>query len=203
MGKITDLKMIQLEKLVPYQKNAKKHSSAQVQAIANSIEEFGFLSPILIDKDYNIIAGHGRVLACKKLGVLEVPCIFAEGLTEEQRRAYILADNKLTEMGDWDEDLLTEELKTLQGAGFNIELTGFELNLDEEEVQDQEPEFNPTEKLPESNLYIYSISAFGTNSEKIVMIKIPEEEAERFLQAIENKPVSEIVEKLMEGVRNV
>ena len=125
MGKITELKMIRVEKLVPYQKNAKKHSETQVDAIANSIEEFGFLSPILIDKDYNIIAGHGRVLACKKLGILEAPCMFAEGLTEEQRRAYILADNKLTEMGEWDPELISEELQDLKGMGFDIELTGF------------------------------------------------------------------------------
>lgn len=128
MAKIAGVQEVSRADLRPYERNAKKHSAEQVEKIARSIQEFGFLSPCLIDRDLNIIAGHGRVMAAEKLGLETVPCIFVEGLTEEQRRAYILADNKLGELADWDIDLLSEELKTLQSEGFDIELTGFDVD---------------------------------------------------------------------------
>lgn len=85
------------------------------------------LSPCLIDRDFNIIAGHGRVLAAEELGLETVPCVFIEGLTEEQRRAYILADNRLTELGEWDVDVVIDELVDLGSMGFDVEVTGFEV----------------------------------------------------------------------------
>lgn len=85
--------------LKEYENNARVHDGDQVKAIAKSIETFGFVSPVLIDKDLNIIAGHGRVMAAKTLGMDRVPCLYVDGLTEEERRAYILADNRLTEWG--------------------------------------------------------------------------------------------------------
>ena len=94
---------IAIEALTPYERNARTHSEAQVEKIANSIREFGFLNPVLIDSKNMIIAGHGRVLAAKKLGYKEVPCLRVEDLTETQIRAYILADNKLAEEAGWDE----------------------------------------------------------------------------------------------------
>ena len=117
---------IAIEALTPYERNARTHSEAQVEKIANSIREFGFLNPVLIDSKNMIIAGHGRVLAAKKLGYKEVPCLRVEDLTETQIRAYILADNKLAEEAGWDELLLSQELAKLQDEDFNIELTGFE-----------------------------------------------------------------------------
>ena len=102
MAKIDSVQEVSLDLLRPYENNAKIHSEDQVNKIAESIQAFGFLNPCLIDKDYNIIAGHGRVMASKKLGLAAVPCIFIEGLTDAQRRAYILADNRLTELGEWD-----------------------------------------------------------------------------------------------------
>ena len=117
---------IAIEALTPYERNARTHSEAQVEKIANSIREFGFLNPVLVDKKNMIIAGHGRVLAAKKLGYKEVPCLRVEDLTETQIRAYILADNKLAEEAGWDELLLSQELAKLQDEDFNIELTGFE-----------------------------------------------------------------------------
>lgn len=140
MGEINNFKKVRISQLKPYERNAKIHSGQQVEQIAASIKEFGFLSPCLIDNEYNIIAGHGRVEACKELGIEEVPCIFIEGLTEEQRRAYILADNRLTELGDWDMDLVQDELKWLDEQDFNIELTGFEIEL--ETVEAQEDDFD-------------------------------------------------------------
>ena len=126
MGKIAEVREVTLTKLVPYERNAKKHSLDQIEKIAAIIEEFGFVSPCLIDQDYNIIAGHGRVLAAEFLGLEKVPCVFIEGLTDEQRRAYILADNRLTELGDWDMELVDLELADLDAEGFDVSLTGFD-----------------------------------------------------------------------------
>lgn len=133
MAKIDGVQEVSTDLLKPYPNNAKLHSDEQVDKIAESIKEFGFLNPCLIDKDYNIIAGHGRLLASKKLGMKTIPCIFVEGLTEAQRKAYILADNRLTELGEWDFDKVQFELKELADMDFNIELTGFELDDIEEE----------------------------------------------------------------------
>ena len=135
MGEIGEVKEISIDLLKPYENNAKIHTKSQVKKIAASIEEFGFLNPVLIDRDYNIIAGHGRVEAMKILGETEVPCLFVEGLSEEQRRAYILADNKLTEMGEWDKELISTELLDLRTEGFDINLTGF--NIDDIIITDE------------------------------------------------------------------
>lgn len=128
MAKIGNIQEVRIDALKPYKRNAKKHSPEQVRKIADSIEEFGFLNPILIDKDHNVIAGHGRIMASKELGKETVPCLYVEGLTDEQRRAYILADNRLTEMGEWDEELVNEELTALKAEGFDISLTGFSVD---------------------------------------------------------------------------
>lgn len=127
MAKIADVQEVSLKMLKPYERNAKKHGPDQVEKLKASIEEFGFLTPCLIDRDYNIIAGHGRVMAAKDLGLESVPCVFIEGLTDEQRRAYILADNRLGELGEWDFDLVFDELAELDELGFDIEITGFDM----------------------------------------------------------------------------
>lgn len=111
--------------LLPYARNARTHSGEQVAQIASSIKEFGFLNPVIVDGNNGIIAGHGRVLAARKLGLETVPTIKAEHLTEAQKRAYILADNKLALNAGWDDDLLKVEILDLREAGFDIELTGF------------------------------------------------------------------------------
>ena len=120
---------VPIEKLVPYKNNARTHSEKQIEKVAKSIEEFGFINPILIDADYGIIAGHCRTLGAKKLGLTEVPCIFVEDLTEEQKRAYILADNKLALDGGWDSELVKIELEELNDLNFDISLTGFEMDI--------------------------------------------------------------------------
>lgn len=140
MGKIAKVQEVTLSKLKPYEKNAKIHGPGQIEKLKDSINEFGFLTPCLIDEDFNLIAGHGRVMAAKELGMKSVPCVFVEGLTEAQRRAYILADNRLGELGEWDMDLVTEELKELEDMDFNIELTGFDFPETEEEVEIKEDE---------------------------------------------------------------
>ena len=111
--------------LAPYEKNARTHSAAQVSAIANSIREFGFTNPVLISADGVIIAGHGRVEAAKSLGMETVPVIILDHLNEDQRRAYVLADNKLALNAGWNDEILAAELAALSLSGFDIELTGF------------------------------------------------------------------------------
>ena len=125
MGKIADVQEVTLTKLIPYVNNAKIHGEEQIAKIAGSIREFGFLNPVLIDKNFNVIAGHGRVMAAKKLGMETVPALFIEGLTESQRKAYILADNKLSELGTWDMEIAAGEFEELRELNFDLSLTGF------------------------------------------------------------------------------
>jgi DNA modification methylase len=115
----------QIADLIPYARNARTHSDEQVAQIAASIKEFGWTNPILVDGDNGIIAGHGRLAAARKLGNTEVPVIELTGLSEAQKRAYILADNKLALNAGWDTDMLIEELKELKEMDFDLELTGF------------------------------------------------------------------------------
>jgi DNA modification methylase len=117
---------IELNGLIPYAKNSRTHSEAQVAQIAGSIKEFGFNNPVLIDEDNGIIAGHGRVLAAQKLGLQAVPCIRLAHLSETQRKAYVIADNRLALNAGWDDSMLTLELQDLKAEDFNLDLLGFE-----------------------------------------------------------------------------
>ena len=124
--KFPTYKQTPIENLIPYAKNSRTHSEAQITKIAASIKEFGFLNPVIVDGANGIVAGHGRVLAAKKLGMDEVPVIEASHLTEAQRRAYVIADNRLALDAEWDDDLLKIEIEELDALGFNLELTGFD-----------------------------------------------------------------------------
>lgn len=115
-----------VSELIPYVRNARTHSEVQVSQIAASIREFGFLSPILVAEDNTILAGHGRLAAAQKLGLKKVPCVKENHLTETQKRAYIIADNKLSLNAGWDSELLAVELSELEGADFNLDLLGFD-----------------------------------------------------------------------------
>lgn len=117
---------LELNGLIPYAKNSRTHSEAQVAQIAGSIKEFGFNNPVLIDEDNGIIAGHGRVLAAQKLGLQAVPCIRLGHLTDTQRKAYVIADNRLALNAGWDDSMLTLELQDLKAEDFNLDLLGFE-----------------------------------------------------------------------------
>ena len=120
------IEQLPTDTLIPYARNTRTHSEAQVAQIAGSIREFGFTNPVLIDGENGIIAGHGRVLAAQKLKLGTVPCIRLSYLTDTQRRAYIIADNKLALNAGWDEELLGLELADLREDGFDLELTGFD-----------------------------------------------------------------------------
>jgi len=120
-----ELKLIPIDELIPYANNARTHSKEQINKIRSSLREFGFVNPVLIDKDKNIIAGHGRVSAAKEEGIKEVPCVLVEHLTEAQKKAYIIADNKLALDAGWEEELLAVELENLKELDFDVNLTGF------------------------------------------------------------------------------
>ena len=132
MKTTTEMKLVPIAKLVPYVNNARTHSPEQILKLRSSLREFGFINPVIIDRDYGVIAGHGRILAAKEEGITEVPCVFADHLTEAQKKAYIIADNRMAMDAGWDEELLRVEIEALQAADFDPLLTGF----DEAELAD-------------------------------------------------------------------
>ena len=135
-----------IKELKPYKKNAKKHGKEQVEQIANSIKEFGFTQPVIVDKHNSVVAGHGRILGAKKAGLKQVPTVCLEDLTEEQIKAYRLVDNKLNE-SEWDYNLLDEELNELWDDGiFDMTLFGFEMEEQQEKEQKKKVEFEIKEK---------------------------------------------------------
>ena len=143
-----NIKTIPIDDLKPYAHNPKQHPAEQIAKIAKSIEEFSFLVPILIDADNSIIAGHGRLMAARKLGLVEVPTIRVDHLTEAQIQAYRIADNKLTMDGGWNLELLESEIGILQDMDFDIDLTGFD-DIEIGELFQDTPDEEPPEEFPE------------------------------------------------------
>jgi ParB-like chromosome segregation protein Spo0J len=121
------LVMVPIDDLIPYANNARVHDKRQINQIRASLREFGFVTPLLIDRDNNIIAGHGRLEAARAEGLTEVPCVLVSDLTETQRKAYILADNRLSETAMWDTELLKLELEGLKALKFDTGIIGFEM----------------------------------------------------------------------------
>ena len=142
MAKTTsEMQMVPIGKLIPYVNNARTHSEDQITKLRSSLREFGFINPILIDRDYNVIAGHGRLAAAKAENFEEVPCVYVDHLTEAQKKAYILADNRMAEDAGWDEEMLRIEIEALKEQAFDLSLTGFDEDeiasfFDDEEAQD-------------------------------------------------------------------
>ena len=130
---------VPIGELGPYARNARTHSESQIAQIRASLREFGFVNPVNIDSDRNIIAGHGRVLAAKAEGMTEVPCVLVEHLTDAQRRAYILADTPFAEQSGWDTEMLALELGEIQAAGMDLTITGFSAADLEMEAPIEEP----------------------------------------------------------------
>jgi DNA modification methylase len=141
------IERIAVETLLPYAKNSRTHSDEQVAQIAASIKEFGFNNPILIDKENTIIAGHGRLMAARRVGMADVPCIRLGHLTETQRKAYIIADNRLALNAGWDNELLTIELNDLLEDGFALDILGF----DADELKNLLDPVKPTEGLTDED----------------------------------------------------
>ena len=177
-----NIKYMNIRDLKPYKKNAKKHSKEQVEQIANSIKEFGFTQPVIIDKNNEVVAGHGRILGAKKAGLKQVPTVCLEELTEEQIKAYRLVDNKLNE-SEWNNDLLNTELSELWDAG-EVDMTLFDFNMDnlfEEETENKKKVVVDDEyivKMPEKTKtkrgYMYKLGRHylmcgdSTNEEDVI-----------------------------------
>lgn len=155
------IKHMPIDSLTAYSMNSRQHSEKQIQQICDSINEFGFTNPILVDNDGLIIAGHGRLEAAKRLELKEVPTILLDGLSEAQKKAYVIADNKLALNASWNEKMLLRELYALEQTDLNLTLTGFdskELNdllaIDLPEDEDIEGEIVFSEELGESHNYV-------------------------------------------------
>jgi DNA modification methylase len=141
---------VSIDKLIPYARNARTHSDAQVAQIAASIKEWGWTSPVLVDETGQIIAGHGRVMAARQLGLKEVPVMTATGWTEAQKKAYVLADNQLAMNAGWDNDLLSVEIKDLAGMDFNLDLIGFDGKVLEGLLVDKTEGLTDPDEVPEA-----------------------------------------------------
>ena len=164
-----------LADIVPYAKNAKKHDNRQINNVAESIKQYGFVQPIVIDRDGVIVIGHCRALAAKKLGMEEVPCVCVDDLTPEQVRKLRIVDNKSNE-SDWDLDLLADEIADLDFGDFDF---GFQ--IDEEKEKEENESENAIDEMPQSKVGVFSVSAFGMNSECFLQLMLTEEQAEQIV----------------------
>lgn len=145
------MQLVPIEKLVPYVNNARTHSPEQINKLRSSIREFGFINPVIIDRDFGVIAGHGRILAAKGERIDKVPCVFADHLSEAQKKAYIIADNRMAMDAGWDEELLRVEIETLQAEAFDLSITGFDekelSKLFDDGTEVKEDDFDVDEEL--------------------------------------------------------
>jgi DNA modification methylase len=157
---VKEFKLVNVELLVPYANNTRTHSKDQIKKLQSSLREFGFINPLIIDREYNVLAGHGRLSAAKAEGYKEVPCVFVEDLSEAQKKAYIIADNRMALDAGWDEELLAVELEGLSDLGFDLSLTGFDekelsnlFKSDEAEIEDDD--YDLTEALEKAAFVEY------------------------------------------------
>lgn len=145
------MQLVSTDKLIPYVNNARTHSAEQINKLRASLREFGFINPVIIDREFNVIAGHGRIAAAKAEGIEEVPCVFADHLTEAQKKAYILADNRMALDAGWDEEMLKVEIEALQAEDIDISLTGFDekelASLFDTDTDAQEDDFDVDAEL--------------------------------------------------------
>ncbi len=151
MQTTTEMQLVSTDKLIPYVNNARTHSAEQIMKLRSSLREFGFINPVIIDREFNVIAGHGRIAAAKAEGIEEVPCVFADHLTEAQKKAYILADNRMALDAGWDEEMLKVEIEALQAEDIDISLTGFDekelASLFDTDTDAQEDDFDVDAEL--------------------------------------------------------
>ena len=144
MQTTTKMELVDIDKLIPYVNNARTHSPEQINKLRASLREFGFINPVIVDDKFNIVAGNGRVMAAQAEGIKEIPCVYVDYLTEAQKKAYILADNRMAMDAGWDEEMLRVELEALQDMAFDLSMTGFDdkeladLFKTEEEVEDDD-----------------------------------------------------------------
>ncbi len=145
-----------IKELIPYCNNSRTHSDEQVLQIASSIKAFGFTNPILIDEKLTVIAGHGRLLAAKKINMDSVPCVMLEGLTEKQKKAYVITDNKIAMNSGWDEEMLRSELAFIANDGFNLEITGFDID-ELSKIFDETGGISISEEMQELKDHVFTV----------------------------------------------
>lgn len=161
-----DYKISKTADLIPYVNNSRTHSEEQVNQVASSIKEFGFTSPVLIDEQGGIIAGHGRVMAAKKLGLDEVPSIVLAGLTEAQKKAYVIADNQLPLNAGWDFELLKLEIEDLAELDFDIDLLGFDPQQMNDILGETTPEVEPKDFSDDFETALQVVCECGSEQEQ-------------------------------------
>lgn len=192
------IEYVDINSIKMYPRNAKLHPAEQVAQIKRSIEDNGMNDPIGIwGKDNTIVEGHGRWLACKELGMETVPVIRLDHMTDAQRKEYALIHNQTTMNSGLDLDILNMELADL--PDFDADFYGFDLDFEESEKGEEEKE-NPTAALPESKVYLFSISAFGTDSECFIELGLSQDEADHLLERYKEMPVEEISAKMREAI---
>jgi ParB-like chromosome segregation protein Spo0J len=170
VSKFPSIKTVSVADLIPYARNSRTHSEEQVTQIAASIKEFGFLNPVIVDGENGIIAGHGRVMAAKKLGMTELPAVEASHLTDAQRRAYIIADNKLALNAGWDDEMLRVEFAELSEAGFDLDLTGFSLDEIGALGFDNDSALDAMPSLPDGDKEPYQQKTFILHDEQAAVV---------------------------------
>lgn len=170
METIQRLELVPINMLVGYARNARTHSPEQIAQLRASLREFGFVNPVLCDKDHTIIAGHGRVEAARAEGVEMVPCVFVEHLTEAQRRAYIIADNRLAENAGWDADMLGIEISDLASESFDLSLLGFDAEELERYTADVE-NFDTDFQLPSEEKNPFCVMSFSLHEKQAELIR--------------------------------
>lgn len=188
-----NIKNVKISDITPYNKNAKKHDKKQIANVAESIKQYGFVQPVVIDREGVIVIGHCRVLAAKKLGMTEVPCVCVDDLTPEQVRMLRIVDNKTNE-SDWDLDLLASELNDLDFGDFD-----FDFLIDEEMEKENCESENEEEEIPQSKVGVFSVSAFGMKSECFLELILTEEQAERIVEFC-NKNGGDALLNVLKGV---
>ena len=198
---MNDLKIeyLPIDTLKPYERNAKLHPDEQVEQIKRSITDNGMNDPIGIwGKDNTIVEGHGRWLACKDLGIEQVPVIRLDHMTDAQRREYALIHNQTTMNSGYDLGVLDLELSNL--PDFDADFYGFDLDFEQSEISETEYKENPTSALPESKMYLFGMSAFGVDSECFLELEIPQEQADFLLTKYREMPTNEFSAMLLEAV---
>ena len=190
------IEYVPIDSIKPYERNAKLHPQEQVEQIKKSIRDNGMNDPIGVWHD-TVVEGHGRLLPCQELGMAEVPVIRLDHMTDEQRREYMLVHNQTTMNSGWDAEILTAELGDL--IDFDAGFYGFDIDTEEYGVEDEtEPKEKPTDALPDSRICVFSVSAFGTDSECFVEVQLSEDEAARLLERVKEVEISDIAERLKE-----
>lgn len=194
-----NIKNVSISEIRPYERNPRRNDQA-VEFVANSIREFGWKQPIVVDKDGVIVAGHTRFKAAKKLGLRTVPVVVADDLTEEQIKAYRLADNKTGEAAEWDLPALAVELDGI--LELDMEQFGFAdiSGEDENDAEAEEEMTNPTDVLPESRVFVFGVSAFGVKTEVFLEVPLETVDAERLIERINTAGADAISSAIVEAL---